>query len=72
MITLYTIGFTKKSAEQFFEILKKNKVKTKEYAKKYNYDKNSKIKIYVSADAPHTCNPDTISICVDLAKELNT
>lgn len=28
MITLYTIGFTKKSAEQFFEILKKNKVKT--------------------------------------------
>ena len=46
--------------------------KTKEYAKKYNYDKNSKIKIYVSADAPHTCNPDTISICVDLAKELNT
>lgn len=28
MITLYTIGFTKKSAEQFFELLKKNKVKT--------------------------------------------
>ena len=27
MITLYTIGFTKKSAEQFFELLKKNKVK---------------------------------------------
>lgn len=26
MITLYTIGFTKKSAEQFFELLKKNKV----------------------------------------------
>ena len=51
----------------------KDKVqKTKEYAKKYNYDKNSKIKIYVSADAPHTCNPETIRICVDLAKELNT
>ena len=46
--------------------------KTKEFANKYNHDKDSKIKIYVSADAPHTCNPDTISICVDLAKELNT
>ena len=38
----------------------------------YNYDKKSKIKIYVSADAPHTCNPDTIKMCVNLAKELNT
>ena len=28
MITLYTIGFTKKSAEHFFELLKKNQVKT--------------------------------------------
>jgi uncharacterized protein (DUF488 family) len=28
MITLFTIGFTKKSAEQFFELLKKNAVKT--------------------------------------------
>lgn len=27
MITLNTIGFTKKSAEQFFTLLKKNKVK---------------------------------------------
>lgn len=27
MITLYTIGFTKKSAEQFFELLKNNHVK---------------------------------------------
>lgn len=27
MITLYTIGFTKKSAEQFFELLRKNHVK---------------------------------------------
>lgn len=26
MITLYTIGFTKKSAEQFFELLKKNHI----------------------------------------------
>ena len=51
----------------------KDKVqKTKEFAQKYNNDKNSKIKIYVSADAPHTCNPETIKICVDLAKELNT
>ncbi len=46
--------------------------KTKEYAKEYNSDANSKIKIYVSADAPHTCSPGTIGICVDLAKELNT
>lgn len=51
----------------------KDKVeKTKEYAKIYNNDKNSKIKIFVSADAPHTCNPDTINLCVNLAKELNT
>jgi 5-methylthioadenosine/S-adenosylhomocysteine deaminase len=51
----------------------KDKVeKTREYANIYNNDKNSKIKIYVSADAPHTCNPDTIKLCVDLAKELNT
>lgn len=28
MITLYTIGFTKKSAEQFFELLKANNIKT--------------------------------------------
>ena len=27
MITLYTIGFTKKSAEQFFELLKNSKVR---------------------------------------------
>lgn len=46
--------------------------KTREYAKIYNYDENSKIKIAVSADAPHTCNPDTIKLCVDLAKELKT
>ena len=51
----------------------KDKVEqTREYARTYNNDKNGKIKIYVSADAPHTCNPDTIKLCVDLAKELNT
>ena len=51
----------------------KDKVEqTREYAKRYNTDENGKIKIYVSADAPHTCNPDTIKLCVDLAKELNT
>lgn len=50
----------------------KDKVEqTREYAKRYN-KKDSKIKIYVSADAPHTCNPKTIKLCVDLAKELNT
>ena len=51
----------------------KDKVEqTREYAKRYNNDENGKIRIYVSADAPHTCNPDTIKLCVDLAKELNT
>lgn len=50
----------------------KDKVEqTRKYAKLYN-KKDSKIKIYVSADAPHTCNPDTIKLCVDLAKELKT
>lgn len=44
---------------------------TREYAKKYNVP-NSRIKIYTSAHAPYTCNPDTIKLCVDLAKELNT
>ena len=46
--------------------------KTREYVKKYNKKKNSRIKVYVSAHAPYTCNPDTIKLCVDLAKELNT
>lgn len=51
----------------------KDKVEqTREYAKMYNNDKDGKIRIFVSADAPHTCNPDTIKLCVDLAKELNT
>ena len=45
---------------------------TREYAKKYNNDINSKIKVYTSAHAPYTCNPETIKLVVDLAKELNT
>lgn len=45
--------------------------RTREYYKKYNY-KDSKIKIYVSAHAPYSCNPETLKLCVDLAKELNT
>jgi len=45
--------------------------KTREYAKKYNVE-NSRIKIFTSPHAPYTCNPDTIKLCVDLAKELNT
>lgn len=50
----------------------KDKVeKTREYAKKYN-NKDSRIRIYVSADAPNTCSPKTIKLCVDLAKELDT
>ena len=45
--------------------------RTREYHEKYNY-LDSKIKIYVSAHAPYSCSPDTIQLCVDLAKELNT
>ena len=45
--------------------------KTREYFKKYNYE-GSRIKVYVSAHAPYSCNPDTIKLCVDLAKELGT
>ncbi len=45
--------------------------RTREYHQKYDKE-NSKIKIYVSAHAPYSCNPDTIKLCVDLAKELNT
>ena len=45
--------------------------KTREYAKKYNKP-GSMIKIYVAPHAPYTCNPDTIKLCVDLAKELKT
>ena len=45
--------------------------KTREYAKKYNVP-GSRIKVITSPHAPYTCNPDTIKMCVDLAKELNT
>lgn len=31
-----------------------------------------RIKIFASPHAPYTCNPDTIKLCVDLAKELKT
>ena len=45
--------------------------RTREYHEKYNHE-NSRIKVYVSAHAPYSCSPDTIQLCVDLAKELNT
>lgn len=45
--------------------------KTREYAKKYNVPE-SRIKIFTSPHAPYTCNPETIKLCVDLAKELHT
>ena len=45
---------------------------TREYVKKYNNKKNSRIKVFVSPHAPYTCNLDTMKLCVDLAKELNT
>ena len=46
-------------------------IRTREYHEKYNYE-GSKIKVYVSAHAPYSCGPETIQLCVDLAKELNT
>ncbi len=46
--------------------------RTREYAKKYNNNPESKITIFTSPHAPYSCNPDTIKLCVDLAKELNT
>ena len=45
--------------------------RTREYAKKYNVP-GSRIKVVTSPHAPYSCNPDTIKMCVDLAKELNT
>ncbi len=45
--------------------------RTREYAQKYN-KKDSRITVFTSPHAPYTCNPDTIKLCVDLAKELNT
>ena len=45
--------------------------RTREYHEKYNHE-NSRIKVYVSAHATYSCSPDTIQLCVDLAKELDT
>lgn len=45
--------------------------KTREYAQKYNVPE-SRIKIFTSPHAPYSCNPNTIKLCVDLAKELHT
>lgn len=45
--------------------------RTREYHERYNYP-DSRIKIYVSAHAPYSCSPDTMELCVDLAKELET
>ena len=46
--------------------------RTREYAKIYNNKEDSKITIFTSPHAPYSCNPDTIKLCVYLAKELNT
>lgn len=46
-------------------------IRTREYHEKYNYN-GSRIKVYVSAHAPYSCCPDTMQLCVDLAKELET
>ena len=45
--------------------------RTREYAKKYNVP-GRRIKVITSPHAPYSCNPDTIKLCVNLAKELNT
>ena len=46
-------------------------IRTREYHEKYNYE-GSKISIFVSAHSPYLCSPDTMQLCVDLAKELDT
>lgn len=45
--------------------------KTKTFAKKYNVE-GSRIKIYVAPNSPDSCSPETIELCVDIAKELGT
>ena len=45
--------------------------KTRKYASFYNHP-DSRIKICVSAHAPYTCNPDTMKLCLDLAKEIDS
>ena len=45
--------------------------KTREYVKKYNSE-DYRIKVWVSLHAPYTCSPETVKLCVELAKELNT
>ena len=45
---------------------------TRNYVEKYNKNSNSRIKVLVSGHAPYTCNPETIKLCLNLAKELNT
>lgn len=45
---------------------------TRKYAKKYNNEENSRITVYASIHSPYTCNPDTVKLVTNLAKELNT
>ena len=45
--------------------------KTKYYANLYNKD-NSRIKIISTFHAPYTCNPDTIKLVTNLAKDINS
>ena len=45
---------------------------TIEYAEKYNRDKDARVRVYASAHAPYTCNPDTVKLVVDLAKKAET
>ncbi|MBR1540424.1 MAG: amidohydrolase [Clostridia bacterium] len=45
---------------------------TIKYAEKYNHDKNARVRVYASAHAPYTCNPETVKLVVDLAKKAET
>jgi len=45
--------------------------KTKEFAKKYNQN-GSRIKIYVAPNSSDSCNPETMELCVNTAKEIGT
>ena len=62
MITLYTIGFTKKSAEQFFELLKQytevytGLLKSRDIIKKYGVTSFDGACFLCSEETPELCH----------------
>ncbi|WP_297273549.1 DUF488 domain-containing protein [uncultured Bacteroides sp.] len=68
MVTLYTIGFTKKNAEQFFELLKKNHisrlvdVRINNSSQLAGFAKGVDLKYFVK----HICNAEYVHI-IDFA-----